>query len=105
MRIGLTYNLKPANASGDQFEEFDSIETIEALEAALRAYGHEPVRLGWGAPMLDALRATPVDGVFNLAEGVGGRGRESQVPAVLEMLGVPCTASDALAIGIDRANP
>ena len=105
MRIGLTYNLKPANASGDQFEEFDSIETIEALEAALRAYGHEPVRLGWGAPMLDALRATPVDGVFNLAEGVGGRGRESQVPAVLEMLGVPCTASDALAIGITLDKP
>jgi D-alanine-D-alanine ligase len=105
VRIGLTYNLKPANASGDQFEEFDSIETIEALEAALRAYGHQPVRLGWGAPMLDALRATPVDGVFNLAEGVGGRGRESQVPAVLEMLGVPCTASDALAIGITLDKP
>jgi D-alanine-D-alanine ligase len=105
MRIGLTYNLKPEHASGDQFEEFDSIETIEALEAALRACGHHPVRLGWGRPMLDALRATPVDGVFNLAEGVGGRGRESQVPAVLEMLGVPCTASDALAIGITLDKP
>ena len=57
MRIGLTYNLKPEHASGDQFEEFDSIETVEALEAALRACGHQPVRLGWGAPMLDALRA------------------------------------------------
>ena len=105
MRIGLTYNLKPEHSSGDQFEEFDSIETVEALEAALRACGHQPVRLGWGAPMLDALRATPVDGVFNLAEGVGGRGRESQVPAVLEMLGIPCTASDAVAIGITLDKP
>src|SRR5438552_2060978 len=105
VRIGLTYNLKPEHASGDQFEEFDSIETVEALEAALRVCGHHPVRLGWGAPMLDALRATPVDGVFNLAEGVGGRGRESQVPAVLEMLGIPCTASDPVAIGITLDKP
>lgn len=100
MRIGLTYNLKPPGATGDRYEEFDSLETIEALERALRARGDEPVRLGWGAEMLDALGTTRVDGVFNLAEGIGGRGRESQVPATLEMLGVPCSGSDPLAIGI-----
>jgi D-alanine-D-alanine ligase len=38
--------------------------------------------------------------VFNFAEGIGGRGRESQVPALLEMLGIPFTASSALAIGL-----
>ena len=100
MRIGLTYNLKPAGAEGDQFEEFDSVETIEALESAIRAAGHEPIRLGWGLEMLEALQRDRVDGVFNIAEGVGGRGRESQVPAVLEMLGIPCTGSDALAIAL-----
>jgi D-alanine-D-alanine ligase len=105
MRIGLTYNLKPEDATGDRFEEFDSIVTIEALEGALRAHGHEPVRLGWGAPFLDALAATPVDGVFNLAEGIGGRGRESQVPATLEMLGIPCSGSDAIALGITLDKP
>jgi len=105
MRIGLTYNLKPEGAAGDRYEEFDSAETIEALESALRHCGHEPVRLGWGPAMLQALAATPVDGVFNLAEGVGGRGRESQVPATLEMLGIPCTGSDAIAIGITLDKP
>ena len=50
--------------------------------------------------MLEALGRERVDGVFNIAEGVGGRGRESQVPAVLEMLGIPCTGSDALAIAL-----
>lgn len=100
MLLGLTYNLKPEDATGDRFEEFDSLETIEALEAALRANGHEPVRLGWGMEMLDALARERVDGVFNIAEGIGGRGRESQVPATLEMLGIPCTGSDAVAIGI-----
>ncbi len=105
MRIGLTYNLKPEGAVGDRYEEFDSLETIEALESALRACGHDPVRLGWGPPMLDLLAETTVDGVFNLAEGVGGRGRESQVPATLEMLGIPCTGSDPVAIGmtLDKA--
>ena len=100
MRIGLTFNLKPPGATGDRFEEFDSEETILALERAMRAYGHEPVRLGWGEAMLDALGRERVDGVFNLAEGIGGRGRESQVPAVLEMYGIPCTASSALSIGL-----
>jgi D-alanine-D-alanine ligase len=100
VRIGLTYNLKPEGALGDRYEEFDSLETIEALESALRACGHDPVRLGWGMEMLDGLTGDGVDGVFNLAEGIGGRGRESQVPATLEMLGVPCTGSDPVAIGI-----
>ena len=100
MRIGLTYNLKPPGSTGDEFEEFDSVETIEALEAALRACGHQPVRLGWGMEMLDALDRHQVDGVFNIAEGMGGRGRESQVPATLEMLGIPCSGSDALAIAL-----
>jgi D-alanine-D-alanine ligase len=98
MRVGLTYNLKPDDAAAhdDAFEELDSLETIEALERALRANGHEPVRLGYGEALLDA----QVDKVFNIAEGFGGRGRESQVPATLELLGIPCTGSDPLTIGI-----
>jgi D-alanine-D-alanine ligase len=105
VRIGLTYNLKPAGAElavadNDRFEEFDSVETIEALEFAIRAAGHEPIRLGWGLEMIEALQREHVEGVFNIAEGVGGRGRESQVPAVLEMLGIPCTGSDALVIAL-----
>jgi D-alanine-D-alanine ligase len=100
LRIGLTYNLKPEGAAGDRYEEFDSIETIEALESALRSAGHDPVRLGWGVPMLEKLSGNGIDAVFNLAEGIGGRGRESQVPATLEMLGVRCTGSDPVAIGI-----
>lgn len=105
MRIGLTYNLKPADATGDQFEEFDSLETVEALEGALRARGHETVRLGWGEEMLALLERERVDGVFNFAEGIGGRGRESQVPAMLEMLGIPFTASDPLTIAITLDKP
>ena len=105
MRIGLTYNLKPADATGDQFEEFDSVETVEALEGALRARGHTTLRLGWGEEMLSILDREHVDGVFNFAEGIGGRGRESQVPAMLEMLGIPFTASGPLTIAITLDKP
>jgi D-alanine-D-alanine ligase len=113
MRIGLTYNLKPEiplerGDPIDRYEEFDSEETVEAVSQALRRLGHEVERLGWGPPMLDALirrdRGDRLDGVFNFAEGVGGRGRESQVPAMLEMLGIPNTGSDpvALALALDK---
>src|SRR5213080_2513822 len=105
MRIGLTYNLKPADATGDRFEEFDSVETVEALEGALRARGHDTLRLGWGEEMLSILERERVDGVFNFAEGVGGRGRESQVPAMLEMLGISYTASEPLTIAITLDKP
>src|SRR5947209_1076588 len=105
MRIGLTYNLKPAHATGDQCEEFDSLETVEALEVALRARGHTTLRLGWGEEMLAILDREHVDGVFNFAEGIGGRGRESQVPAMLEMLGIPYTASEPLTIALTLDKP
>lgn len=100
MNIGLTFNLKPPGVTGDEYEEYDSEETIAALESAIRAGGHAPLRLGWGEEMLDRLRMVPVDGVFNIAEGRGGRGRESQVPAVLEMLGIPCSGAPPLAIAL-----
>ena len=113
MRIGLTYNLKPeitpsADDPIDRYEEFDSEETVAAIAATLRNLGHEVERLGWGPPMLDALirraKRDRLDGVFNVAEGIGGRGRESQVPAMLEMLGIPNTGSDpvALALALDK---
>ena len=42
---------------------------------------------------------------FNIAEGVEGRNREAQVPALCELLGVPYTGSDSatLAIALDKA--
>lgn len=107
MRIGITYDLKPmevpsASEPIDLYEELEAIDTIVAIEQVLRRRGHDVVRLGGGRALLDGLvrggLAERLDGVFNLAEGFGGRGRESQVPALLEMLGVPFTASDAPAL-------
>jgi D-alanine-D-alanine ligase len=51
------------------------------------------------------LMDTPVDLVFNIAEGVSGRNREAAVPALCELMGIPYTGSDAatLSIALDKA--
>lgn len=104
MRVGIAYDLKPGGVqtpSGpdDLDEEFDSPVTIEALSGVLRGLGHEVERLGDGRALLERVLARPPDFVFNIAEGQGvGRCRESRVPAVLEMLGIAYTGSDALTL-------
>ncbi|MFB0521114.1 MAG: D-alanine--D-alanine ligase [Desulfatiglandales bacterium] len=110
MRIGLTYDLKEAIPAGqdgldDTLEEYDSSETVDLISAALEAKGHAVVRLGGDREFLDNIRREKVGIVFNIAEGRGNyRSREAQVPAILEMLGVPYTGSDpqCLAICLDK---
>lgn len=111
MRIGLTYDLRNdyralGGFSEEALAEFDSEETVAALEAAIHAMGHQPDRIGH----IRALARRLVDGerwdlVFNFAEGVAGRSREAQVPALLEAYGVPYVMSDPLtqAVGLDKA--
>ena len=108
--IGLAFDLRSAApvAPGDPIdlhEELDSDETVEALDAALVALGHRPRRLGGGRAFIEAMLAAPPQLVFNIAEGRGSRSREAHVPALCEMLGVPCTGSDplAMALTLDKA--
>jgi D-alanine-D-alanine ligase len=101
VRVGLTYDLKDdylaLGLEEHEVAEFDSPTTIDALEEALEALGHEVERVG----NVRALAARLVAGwrcdlVFNVAEGVAGFGRESQVPALLEAYEIPYTFSDPL---------
>ncbi len=106
MKIGITYDLKAdlpasANLPDDFQEEFDSPVTIDAIAATLEGLGHQVERLGDGRELLERLLRQPPDFVFNIAEGHGiGRSREARVPAVLEMLGIPYTGSDPLALSV-----
>ncbi len=105
MIVGLTYDLKPEPAPQetepeDAYAEFDAPATVEVIAEAIRAGGHEVVRLGNFPQVLAALDTLHVDLVFNIAEGTGGRNRESQIPLVLEARGVPCVGADALSLGI-----
>jgi D-alanine-D-alanine ligase len=105
MRIGITYNLSTevATAEGipsDRADEFDSLETVRNIEKGIIAAGHEAVRLGFGLDAIARLKRQPVDLVFNIAEGLYGRARESQMPAILDMMGIPYTFSDTLALSL-----
>ncbi|MCE9534199.1 MAG: D-alanine--D-alanine ligase [Planctomycetes bacterium] len=110
MRIGIAFDLKPktplpAGAPDDLHEEFDSQATVDSIANALRSLGHEPSELGNGRQLLERLLANPPELVFNFAEGQGtSRNREARVPAVCEMLGIPCTGSDVftLAAALDK---
>lgn len=105
MKVGITYNLgsdyQPQEDDPlDVVAEFDSPITIEGLEKAIRANGHEAVLIGDGQKLFQWLRNNSVDLVFNIAEGYHGRGREAQIPALLEMLQIPVVGSDSVALGI-----
>jgi D-alanine-D-alanine ligase len=110
MRIGIACTLKPpgplpAGAPDDLHEEFDSPVTVNAIAEVFRSLGHTVTELGDGRPFLEAVLKDPPDLVFNFAEGAGvSRSRESRVPAVCEMLGIPYTGSDplALAVALDK---
>jgi D-alanine-D-alanine ligase len=103
MRVGFVYNMRPEPADGsmsDDDAEFDSPATIAAIRDAIASHGHDVVGLEADDSLPGALVAADVDVVFNIAESRGGRGREAQVPALLELLDVPCTGSDPVTLGI-----
>lgn len=109
MRVGLAYNVKPAHLPAhlpeDAFEEYDSEATVGHLCSALSALGHDVVRLGAGPGIIDALRHSMPDIVFNIAEGEGGRCREAHVPALLELLRIPYVGSDPLTLCVTLDKP
>lgn len=91
------------NAS-DAGAEFDKRETIQAIQSAIESDGHSTIFLQADPTLPHALREVCPDICFNIAEGLGGDAREAQVPALLEMLHIPYTASRVLAnaIGLDK---
>jgi D-alanine-D-alanine ligase len=87
------------------YSEFDSPETIASIAEAIRAGGHEVLLVEADEALPRWFLTHPVDLAFNIAEGLHGASRESQVPAVLETLGVPFTGSGrvTLALALDKS--
>jgi D-alanine-D-alanine ligase len=99
MRIGLTYDLRSeylaAGYGEEETAEFDRAETIDALDAAIREHGHQTDRIGNARQLIERLAAGDRwELVFNICEGLQGIGREAQVPAILDVYGIPYTFSD-----------
>jgi D-alanine-D-alanine ligase len=109
LKVGFTFNVKRVapDLAGEQDDEaeYDTPKTLQAIREAIASYGHEVVDLEATQDLPVTLASTPVDVVFNIAEGYKGRSRESQVPSLLELLDIPYTGSDpaALSVSLDKA--
>lgn len=110
MRVAVIANLKKSvqlerAAPADALAEYDVEETVAALRRVLEGEGHETIFLEGDRTLLDTLRQAEPEICFNVAEGLGGDARESHVPALLEMLGIPYTGSKVLthALSLDKA--
>lgn len=104
-KIGLTYDLKedwkknpddPQDASA----ELDTMKTVDSIVEALEAGGNRVKKVGNVNRLLKELDDLDVDIVFNIAEGHYGRNRESQIPLLLELRGIPFVGADALTLGV-----
>jgi D-alanine-D-alanine ligase len=110
LHIGIAYDLKgdylAAGFSSEAVMEFDDEATVAGLTGGLAALGHRAERIGRGIELARRLAAGDRwDLVFNIAEGVRGRSREAQVPALCEMFEQPYTFSDPLTAALTLDKP
>jgi D-alanine-D-alanine ligase len=111
MRVALLHNLAEnapqpnPDAPHDILYELDHPKNIEAYCAALEAGGHKVFPLEGDAYLAQRLKDLSIDICFNQCEGYRGDAREAQVPALLEMIGIPYVGSRvlALALTLDKA--
>lgn len=111
LKIGFTYNVKHVkpelnNKQALEEAEFDSVEVINGVIETLKKLGHQvfPVEANDDAYLNLKKLQGKVDLVLNIAEGLRGRDREAQIPAILEILGIPYTGGSPLAyaLGLDK---
>ena len=83
----------------DLWTEYDTDETLAAVESAL-SKRYRVTRIEGDATAYGRLQALRPDLVFNISEGFSGPNRESHIPILCEILGLPCSGSDALTLGL-----
>ena len=89
----------------DIWADLDSESTIDALAKALQSAGHQVDFREANTDLVHSLVGDRPDICFNIAEGLYGDSRESQIPALLELLKIPYTGSkiQTHAISLDKA--
>lgn len=113
MNLIFTYNVKHRAPSKNndqalQEAEFDAPKTIAGIKKALESLGHRVFLVEADerayAQFKKLKREGKADLVFNYAEGLRGADREAQIPAMLEMLGIPYTGPTPLgyALGLNK---
>ena len=106
-RVGLTYDLRDEyifkkGEPSDANAELDHKDIIDIVSQIFKRSGHQVIKIGNVRNLLKFLKEKQkkVDIIFNVAEGLYGRNRESQVPVILEMYGIPFVGSDGLTLGL-----
>ena len=105
LKVGLTFNLRKQDVTEntlpkDFYAEYDEEETINAIAGALKKGGCKVKKIEADVRAYSKLTKLLPDIVFNFAEGLRGESRESHIPAMLEMLGIPYTGSGPLTLAI-----
>lgn len=104
--VAIVCNLKKGldTRTPDAEAEYDSIDTVTAIQSALEEGGLAVQRFEADRALPERLASCRAEFAFNIAEGLSGRGREAQVPALLNLYGIPFTGSDetALAVALDK---
>ncbi len=108
LRVAITYNLKKTPPKGlpeDFYAEFDNEDTINSIKRALEKGGFRVIKIEADEKAYLKFKKYRPDFVFNMAEGLRGKNRESHIPAMLEVLEIPYTGSDpsTLSIGLNKA--
>ncbi len=99
MNIAFTYNVRKNleySLQADQSDiEFDPISVVDDIVSKIEQLGHSVIKIEADLDAYENLKKhkNEIDLVFNIAEGLGGDARESQIPLFCEMLGIPYTFS------------
>lgn len=102
LRIAFVCNTR---MSDDEFNvEYEPQDTIDKVKHAIEKMGHEYIHIEADEDCCANLKAIKPDIVFNRGEGLRGESRESHIPAICEMLGIPYVGSGVMtnAIGLDK---
>jgi len=102
--VGITYDLRTdylkEGFTPEETAEFDKEDTIEGIEQALVKAGFTTERIGNIKSLTKKLAlGKKWDLVFNIAEGMFGLSRESQVPCLLDAFNIPYVFSDGVVLG------
>lgn len=101
LRIGFAYDnpVNDGSTAGSISCEYEDTRTIDWMFDSLSRLG-KTIRLPWGEDIVARMLDARPDVIFNITEAVKGRNRESLIPAISESMGIPCTGTDAVGLGL-----
>ena len=110
MKVALIANLRQnaptwPDKPPRQRDTLDSWETVQSIALAMEHRGHRVTFLEGDKSLYNNLEAVKPDVSFNLFRGHPGPSRAAQVPAMLDLLGIPYTGSSVLTLALAEDKP